>query len=82
MSSISRETIEYLATEFWGDPPQPLARWYKVEAGSYARCADGEIDIYQTMDLKVEQSIGTIIEFVSGDGREDEIAAIRSRRPT
>ncbi len=80
MNSAKQEAVQYIATEFWGDPPLPLARWYKIEAGTYARCADGEVEFYRASDLKIEQSIGSAIEFVQGDGRHDEIAAILSRR--
>ena len=68
--------IIYLATEFAGDPPAPVARWYKVQAGTYARSAEGHIDFFHQADLKVEHSLGTSIEFVAGDGNDAEIAAV------
>ena len=69
-------SISYLATEFVGDPPAPVARWYKVQAGTYARLAEGSIDFFHQADLKVEPSLGTSIEFVAGDGSDKEITAV------
>ena len=68
----------YLATEFSGDPPTPAARWYKVQAGTYARVTDHKVDFFYAADLKFEQSVGTIIEHVSGDGSDTDIDAIVS----
>ena len=68
--------IIYLATEFAGDPPAPVARWCKVQAGTYARLAEGNIDFFHQADLKVEHSLDTSIEFVAGDGSDVEIGAV------
>ncbi len=64
--------IEYLATEFAGDPPRPIARWYKVQSGTHARYCEGRIDFFYPVDLKIEQSIGITIQYVKGDGDEAE----------
>ncbi len=69
-------SIDYLATEFAGDPPRPVARWYKAHAGTYARFAENSINFFHPADLKVEQSVGRVIEYVAGDGGDAEIAAI------
>jgi hypothetical protein len=68
--------IEYVATEFAGDPPRPIARWYKIQSGTHARYCEGLIDFFYPVDLKVEQSVGTMIHFVKGDGDETEIDEI------
>jgi len=64
--------IEYLATEFAGDPPRPIARWYKVQSGTHAWYCAGRIDFFYPVDLKIEQSIGITIQYVKGDGDEAE----------
>lgn len=66
-------SIEYLATEFVGDPPRPIARWYSVEAGTYARYTQESIDFFTSAELKAEQSVGTSVQFVARDGDLMEI---------
>lgn len=68
--------IEYLATEFIDDPPRPIARWYSVEAGTYARYAQESIDFFTSAELKAEQSIGTTVQFVARDGDPVEVEEI------
>lgn len=68
--------IEYLATEFMGDPPRPIARWYSVEAGTYARYTQGSIDFFTSAELKAEQSIDTTVQFVARDGDPVEVEEI------
>ena len=64
--------IKYLATEFAGDPPRPIARWYKVQSGTHGRYCEGRIDFFYPVDLKIEQSIGITIQYVKADGDEAE----------
>ncbi len=66
-------SIAYLATEFAGDPPEPVARWYKLEAGTYARYCDGEVTIYHQADIKMQRSLEHSIEHVPGDGDPGEV---------
>ncbi len=68
--------IEYLATEFVGDPPRPIARWYSVQAGTYARYTQESIDFFTTEELKAEKSVGTTVEFVARDGNPLEAEEI------
>ena len=77
MRSVGTSTA-YLATEFAGDPPRPVARWYKVQAGTYARFTDNRIDFFNPADLKTEQPMSTVIEYVASDGSEGEIDAIEA----
>ena len=52
--------IEYVATEFAGDPPSRIARWYKVQAGTYARCDASDIEMFNWAALKVELSSNSV----------------------
>lgn len=70
--------IEYLATEFIDDPPRPVARWYSIEAGNYARYTQDSIDFFTSTELKAEQSIGTTVQFVARDGDPAEVEEIRA----
>ena len=69
----------YLATEFAGDPPAAIARWYKIQSGTYARVHDAEVEFFTAAALKIELSIGRTIEFVAGEERTDEIALVNER---
>ena len=68
--------IEYVATEFAGDPPSPIGRWYKVEAGTYARYGPDGVEFFTAEQLKIEQPLGTAIEFVPGDENLQETTAV------
>ena len=70
-----RETT-YVATEFAGDPPEAISRWYKIQAGTYARVADGKVEIFSATELKTEISVGTSIQFVEGESDSAEVELV------
>ena len=69
-------SIEYVATEYVGDPPTPIARWYKVQAGTYARISPNGVEFLNPAQLNVEMSSGTVVEFVPGDEKAAEVEAV------
>lgn len=72
-----RETT-YVATEFAGDPPEAISRWYKIQAGTYARVADCKIEIFSATELKTEISVGTSIQFVEGESDSAKVELINA----
>lgn len=71
-------SIDYIATEFAGDPPAPIARWYKVQAGTFARNGVGGVDFFNAAQLKVELSLGVSIEFVAKDDDPADTAIVEA----
>ena len=69
----------YLLTGFVGDPPDAIARWYKLQAGTYARISDEGVEFLNAGQLKIELSVGTSVEFVVGDGLLDDVDVINAR---
>tara|TARA_Y100000588_G_scaffold125425_1_gene137404 strand:- start:406 stop:645 length:240 start_codon:yes stop_codon:yes gene_type:complete len=69
----------YLATGFVGDPPDAIARWYKLQAGTYARISDEGVEFLNAGQLKIELYVGTSAEFIVGDGLLDDVDIINSR---
>ena len=76
IKSITQMGTKYVATEYVGDPPTPIARWYTVQAGTYARISPNGVEFMNPAELNTEMSTGTVIEFVVGDEKKAEIEAV------